>query len=123
MKFYRLVLKILSGSKYLTPVKGHDPVTNVRKMMCNNPNLDLVDINAYTIFGEILKILSGNKILTSIRGHKPVLNLRKMTGNNPNLDLVNINAHTVKSGQIISVGSRDIERKETIRHHSRAITM
>ena len=25
-------------------------------MMCNNPNLDLVSINAYTIFGEILSI-------------------------------------------------------------------
>ena len=26
--------------------------------MCSNPNLDLVDINAYTKFGEILKICS-----------------------------------------------------------------
>ena len=24
--------------------------------MCNNPNLDLVNINAYTILGEILSI-------------------------------------------------------------------
>ena len=26
--------------------------------MCNNPNLDLVDINAYTKFGELLSICS-----------------------------------------------------------------
>ena len=26
--------------------------------MCNNPNLDLVDINVYTKFGEILSICS-----------------------------------------------------------------
>ena len=28
------------------------------KMMCNNPNLDLVNINAYTNFGQILSICS-----------------------------------------------------------------
>ena len=27
-------------------------------MMCNNPNLDLVNINVYTKFGEILSISS-----------------------------------------------------------------
>ena len=85
----------MSGNKNLTSVKGHDSVTNVRKMMCNNPNLDLVNINVYTNFGEILKILSGNITLTSIRVHTSVLNLRKMTDKNSNLDLVNINAHTV----------------------------
>ena len=35
--------------------------------MCNNSNLDLININAYTKFGEILsifpKILSGNEIM------------------------------------------------------------
>ena len=34
-----------------------------------------------------------------------------MTGNNPKLDLVNVNVHT-KFGQILSIGSRDIERNE-----------
>ena len=38
---------------------------NVQKMMCNNPNVDVVNMNAYTKFGEILsyvlKILNGNK--------------------------------------------------------------
>ena len=36
-------------------------------MMCNNANLDLVNINAYTKFGEILsicsQILSGNEFM------------------------------------------------------------
>ena len=32
-------------------------------MMCNNPRLDLVNINVYTKFGKILKILR-NKIMT-----------------------------------------------------------
>ena len=34
--------------------------------MCNNPNLDLANLNAYIKFGEtqfLLKVLSGNKIL------------------------------------------------------------
>ena len=39
--------------------------------MCDIPNLDLVNINAYTKFGEILsiglKILSGNENLTDRR--------------------------------------------------------
>ena len=32
--------------KVLTLVKGHNAVTTVRKMMCKNLNLDLVNINA-----------------------------------------------------------------------------
>ena len=57
----------------------------------------------------VLKILSGNEILTSIKGRNSVC--EKMMGNNPKLDLVNVNAHT-KFGQILSVGSQDIERKQ-----------
>ena len=81
-------------------------------MTGNNPNLDLININAYIKFYPfVLKILSGNEIMTSIKGQNTVTNLRKMTGNNPNPDLVNINAqcHT-KIGQILSVRSQDIER-------------
>ena len=33
-----------------------------------------------------------------------------MTGNNPKIDLVNADVHT-KYGQILSIGSQDIERK------------
>ena len=59
----------------------------------------------------VLKILSGNEILTSIKGRNSVKILRKMTGNNPELDLVNVDVHT-KFGQILSIGSQDIERKQ-----------
>ena len=59
----------------------------------------------------ILKILSGNEILISIKGRNSVKILRKMTGNNPKLDLVNVDVHT-KFGQILSIRSQDIERKQ-----------
>ena len=59
----------------------------------------------------VLKILSGNEILTSIKGRNSVKLLRKMTGNNPKLDLVNVDVHT-KFGQILSIRSQHIERKQ-----------
>ena len=59
----------------------------------------------------VLKILSRNKILTSIKASNLVKTLRKMTGNNPKLDLVNVDVHT-KFGQILSILSQDIERKQ-----------
>ena len=58
----------------------------------------------------VLRILSRNKILTSIKGSNSVKILQKMKGNNPKLDLVNVEVHT-KFGQILSIGSQDIERK------------
>ena len=58
----------------------------------------------------VLKILSGNKILKAIKGRNSAKILQKMTGNNPKLDLVNDDVHT-KFGQILSIGSQDIERK------------
>ena len=45
-------------NKTQTQIKGHNSVTNVRKMMLNDSNLDLVNINAYTKFGKILSIIS-----------------------------------------------------------------
>ena len=59
----------------------------------------------------VLEILSRNKILTSIKGRNSVKILRKMMGNNPKLDLVNVDVHT-KFGQILSIGSQDIEQKQ-----------
>ena len=58
VKFHQLVLKILSGNeilnKILTSVEAHNSVTNSGKMTFNDPNLDLVNINAHTKFGKIL---------------------------------------------------------------------
>ena len=59
----------------------------------------------------VLKILSGNKTLTSIKGRNTVKILQKITGKNPKLDLVNVDVHT-KYGQILSICSQDIERKQ-----------
>ena len=66
--------------------------------------------NLVRFYQFVLEILSGNEILTSIKGCNSVNILGKMTGNNPKLDLVNVDVHT-KFGQILSICSRDIERK------------
>ena len=67
VKFSQFVLKKLSGNEILELIKCHYSCKNVRKMMCNNPKLDLCNFDAYIKFGEIcqfvLKILSGNEIL------------------------------------------------------------
>ena len=49
--------------------------------------------------------------MMSIKGRNSVKILRKMTGNNPKLDHVNVDVHT-KFGQILSISSQDIERKQ-----------
>ena len=56
IKFCPSVLKILSRNDILTSIKGRHSVTNLRKMTVNNPNIDLVNINVYTKFGQILSI-------------------------------------------------------------------
>ena len=61
----------------------------------------------------VLKILSGNEILTSIKGHNSVANLRNLTLYNPNVDTINVNVYT-KCGQILSIVSQDIERKQKL---------
>ena len=58
VKFCRFVHKILSGNKIFVQIKGHKSETNVQKMSCDNPNVDLVNINVYIKFGEILSISS-----------------------------------------------------------------
>ena len=58
----------------------------------------------------VLMILSGTEILTSIKGHNSGANLRKLPLYNPILDIIHVNVYT-KFGQILSIGSQDIERK------------
>ena len=43
---------------FLTSIKGYRPVTNKQNMEGSNPNLDLININAFTKFGGILSICS-----------------------------------------------------------------
>ena len=56
--FCQLVLKILSGNEILTSIKGRNSVKILRKMMGNNPKLDLVNVDVNTKFGQILSIRS-----------------------------------------------------------------
>ena len=72
-------------------------------MTCNNPKLDLVNMNAYVKFGEILSI-EQYEILAKIKGLNSGTNVRKMMCNNPKLDSVNMNAY-IKFGEILSIGS------------------
>ena len=51
VKFYPLVLKILSGNEILTSIKGRNSVENLQKMMIYNTNVDLVNDNVFTKFG------------------------------------------------------------------------
>ena len=52
--FCQCVLKILSGNEILTSIKGHNSVKILRKMTGNNPQLDLVNVDVHTKFGQIL---------------------------------------------------------------------
>ena len=56
VKFCLLVLKILSGNKILTSIKGRNSVANLRKMTLYNPIVDLINGNVYTKSGLILSI-------------------------------------------------------------------
>ena len=56
--FYQFVLKILSGNEILTIIKGYNSVVNLPKLTHNNPNLDLVIVNAYAKFDQIPSIPS-----------------------------------------------------------------
>ena len=56
VKFCPLVLKILSGNKVLTSIKGCNSVTNLRNLTLYHPNLDIINVNVYTKFGSILSI-------------------------------------------------------------------
>ena len=50
-------------------------------MTGNNPNLDLVNINAQNLvkcYQLVPKILSVNEILTSVKGHNSATNVPKM---------------------------------------------
>ena len=52
------VLKILSGNKILTLIKGHNSVKILRKMTGNNSKLDIVYVDVHAKFGLILSICS-----------------------------------------------------------------
>ena len=83
-------------------------------MNCNNPNVDLVNMNAYIKFGEILSICSEDnerrRNFGVNQGPELWYKCAKMMCGNPNVDLVNMNAY-IKFGEILSICSQDIEWK------------
>ena len=56
--FCQFLLKILSGNKILTSIKGRNSVKILRKMTGNNPKLDHVNVDVLSKFGQILSICS-----------------------------------------------------------------
>ena len=56
--YCQLVLKILSGNKLRHKSRAITLVQMCKKIMCNNPNVDLVNMNAYIKFGELMTICS-----------------------------------------------------------------
>ena len=58
VRFCQIVLKIFSGNKILTSIKGRNSVKILRKMMGNNPKPELVNVDVHTKFGQILPIYS-----------------------------------------------------------------
>ena len=85
--------------------------------MCNNPKLDIVNMNAYIKFGEILSICSQDiereRNYGENQGPKLPYTSAIMTCSNPKLHLVNINAYK-KIGEIMSICSQDIEQKRNV---------
>ena len=51
VKLCPLVLKILSGNKIMTSIKGHNSVVNLQNLILYNTNLDIIYVNVYTKFG------------------------------------------------------------------------
>ena len=76
--FCQFVLKILSGNKILTSIKGRNSVKILRKMTGNNPKLDLVNDDVHTKFGRILSIRSQD----IERKRNSDVNIRPTKGNN-----------------------------------------
>ena len=52
VKIRLVVLNILRGNQTLTQIKIHNSVTNLRKLTCYNPSLELANINAYANLGQ-----------------------------------------------------------------------
>ena len=114
VRFCQFVLKVLSGNKILTSIKGQNSVKSLQKKMTgNNPKLDLVSADVHTKFGKILSICSQDierKRNSDVKGCNSVKILRKIMGNIPKLGLVNVDVR-IKFGKILSIHSHDIERK------------
>ena len=85
--------------------------------MCNNSKLDIAKMNAYIKFCENVSSSSQDierkqnfSINQALKGHNSGTNVQKIIRNNPKVDLAKVNAY-IKFGEILPLGSQDIERK------------
>ena len=74
--------------------------------MCNNPNLDLVNINAYAKFGR-----NPETKFWHVKSHNSIINLQKLTCNNSNLDFADIYTYAVWQKSINSLSRYWVETK------------
>ena len=58
VRFCQFVLKILSGNKIVTSIKGRNSVKILQKITGNIPKIDLVNVDVHTKYGQILSIRS-----------------------------------------------------------------
>ena len=94
-------------------------------MTYNNPNVDLVNMNAYIKFGELMTFCSQDikrkrNFGAQIKGQNSGTYVRKMACDNSDVDLVNINAY-IKFGEILSISSQDIEWKRNFGKNQRLL--
>ena len=67
----------IKGKQYLNNTKSLNFVVNLQKLMCNYPNLDVVEVMRMIKFHLFIhKVLSGNMILTITKGHNSIVNLQ-----------------------------------------------
>ena len=67
-KISQCFLEILSGNEILAKINAHNSGTNVRKMMCYNPNLDHVNINVPGRIAQSVTCLATDACLTADQG-------------------------------------------------------
>ena len=52
VRFCQFILKVLSGNKILTSIKGGNSIKILQKMTANNSKLGLVNVDVHTNFGS-----------------------------------------------------------------------
>ena len=109
----------MSKNESLTTTKGHNHAVNLRKLTGNNPNVDLVNVNAYvrlilvSFHQYVFKILSGNETLMIIKGQYSDENIWQLTSNNLNLDLVKKKGITIPT----KIWLRSMHTQNLIKFH------
>ena len=107
-EIHQLFHKISSIKTILKPVKGHNLVEKLGKIMCISKNMDHISMhkqNVIKIHSLFLKILRKIEILTSIKGHNSVEKFGKIS-------CVSHNTAYTKFHQNPSICSQDIKWKQ-----------